>query len=189
MFEKLPIKQVLKMIKSHMIASICIFILEMLMVSVVHGTNVGSYIFSVFAILVYFVVIYSDSYDLAKRDKKSYTKEEPYFTKGFFLAWGIVVLTAILYVIYAVVWNAYIKTIPGFLLNLIFRIWISPFRNFVGLSEAYMMWYGYIAIFVIPVIMSGVGYIAGLKDFDMHSKISKFVYENKEEKKDNGQNK
>ena len=189
MFKKLPLKQILKIIKSHAIANICIFFLEMLMISVVHGTKIGGCLFSVFALLVYFVVLYSDAYEVAKRDKKSYTEEEPYFCKGFLLAVGVIIVTAILYAIYYFVWQGYNTTIIGFLLNMVFRIWISAFRTFSGLEGAVMQWYGYIAIIVIPVIMSGVGYIAGLKDFDLHSKLSKFVYENKEEKKDNGQNK
>ena len=43
-----------------------------------------------------------------------------------------------------------------------------------------MQWYGYILVIALPIVFSGVGYIAGLKDFDMTAKLSRFVYENKE---------
>lgn len=188
-FKKLPLKQMLKIIKSHLIANICIFILEMLMIEAVHATKAGGCFFSVFALLVYFVVLFSDAYNIAEQDKKSYTAEEPYFCKGFLLAIGLTVVTAILYLVYYYVWHGYSTTNVGFLLNMVFRIWVSAFRTFIGLENAFMQWYGYIVVIVVPIIFSGIGYIAGLKGFDLHSKLLKFVYENKEEKENNGQNK
>lgn len=193
MFEKLPLKQMLKIFKSHAMATACIFFLGMFLASLVFGTEVGKYLFAVLSLLIYAVVLYSDAYDIAKRDKKSYTKEEPYFYKGFLLPVLLSIVTVVLYIIYFLVWKYMavdgVLNIPGVLLNMIFIIWSFAFNGIIGLGNGYMNWYGYIIVIAVPIIISGIGYIAGLKDFDLHSKISKFIYENKEEKKDNGQKK
>lgn len=181
MSERLPMKQIMKMVKSHTFASICIFFIELMAVTVVHGTKVGGAIFTVVAILIYASVIYSEAYDAAKRDKKSYTPQKPYLMKGFLLPVGILVLSAVFYAAYFVAWNGHINTIIGFIGNLIFRIWISGFKGITGLNEAYMVWYGYLAVMLLPSLVSGIGYIAGLKDFDLKAKFSKFIYESKED--------
>ena len=64
--------------------------------------------------------------------------------------------------------------------NIIYVIWTFAFNGVIGLSEGYMAWYGYVIVVLAPVIFSGVGYIAGLNDFDISEKLSKFVYEKKE---------
>lgn len=193
MLKNLPLKQMLKIIKSHAIATICIFFLGMIAAGVVFGTKIGNCIFTVFALLIYFVVLYSEAYDIAKRDKKSYTQEVPYFAKGFLLPIGLSVVTVILYIMYFFVWKFMAVDgaldIVGVLLNMVFIIWSFAFNGMIGIEKGFLQWYGYIIVIFVPIIISGLGYIAGLKDFDLHSKFSKFVYENKEEKKNNGQNK
>ena len=190
MFGKLPLKQVLKIVKAHLLSTLLIFVLAMISAAAVYGTKIGMAIFPVVSILIYFVIVYTEGYEIAKRDKKSYTKEEPYILKGFYLSWGITVITIILYASYYLVWkcmsvDGVLTEISAVLLNLPFVLWSYAFSGIIGLQKGFMHWYGYIVVIIIPIIFSGVGYIAGLKDFDITAKLSKYIYENKE--KGNGQ--
>ncbi len=185
MFEKLPLKQVLKIIKAHLLSSFLIFVLSIISVPTVYGIKNGVKIFAIIALLIYFAMMYNQAYEIADYDKKSYTKEEPYFLKGFFLAWGVTAITVILYIAYYFVCK-YMKVdgmmteVFMWILNLPFTLWSYAFSGIIGLEKGFMKWYGYIVITAVPIVFSGIGYIAGLKDFDITAKLSKYIYENKE---------
>lgn len=191
MINKIPSKQMLEIIKSHTAVASCLFLLGLLAVSVMYGFKIGMIILIILKLCIYFSVIYETSFKIATHDKKSYTKEEPYLYKGFLLPIGLVVITAILYIVYYLVWKhmtvdgSFVSIVP-MILNLPFIIWSYPFNEIIGLREGFMEWYGYIIVIILPVIFSGIGYYAGLKGFDIISAISKFVYE---EKDNNGKRK
>lgn len=190
MIEKLQLNQVLRIVKAHLLSTLLTFVLAMIAASAVYGTKIGMIIFAVISIFIYFAMVYAEGYEIAKCDKKSYTKEKPYTLKGFYLSWGVIVITIILYVIYYLVWKymsveGVLTEILPVLLNSLFVLWSYAFSGIIGLQEGFMNWYGYILVIVLPVVFSGIGYIAGLKDFDITIKLSGYIYENKE--KGNGQ--
>ncbi len=187
MFDKLPFKQMMRIVKVHFFANIVLFMFGMVFASAVYGTKFGMILFTTIAMLIYSSVLYSDAYNIAGRDKKSYTKEDPYFCKGFLLPIGLIVITAVLYIMHYLVWkymtvDAHLTDV-SWLLNMIFIIWTYASNGIIGLQKGIMQWYGYIIVFIVPVIISGLGYIAGLKNFDPGAKLSRFVYENKNENK------
>lgn len=191
MFNKSPIKQMLEIIKSHAVVAFCLFFLGLFAETAVYRPNIGMIVFMIFKLLIYFFVIYADTYKIAKHDKKSYTKEEPYFYKGFLLPIGLIIITVLLYIVYYLVWKhmtvdgSFVSIAPR-LLNLAFIIWSYPCKEVIGLKEGFIEWYGFIILIILPVIISGIGYFAGLKEFDINSLISKIVYE---EKDNNGKRK
>lgn len=191
MFNKIQIKQMLGIIKSHAAVAFCLFLLGLFAESVVYGPKLGMVIFILIELLVYFAVIYANAYKVATHDKKSYTKEKPYFYKGFLLPIGLSIISVLLYIVYYLVWKymtvdgSFVSILPR-LLNLVFIIWSYPFKAIIGLKEGFIEWYEFIILIILPVIISGIGYFAGLKEFDINSFISKIVYE---EKGNNGKRK
>ena len=178
MFNKIPLKQMLEIIKSHLIVAFCLFLLGLFAESAAYSSRIGMIIFLIIKLFIYFSVVYAEAYKIAIHDKKSYTKEEPYFYKGFLLPIGLTIITAILYIVYYLAWKhmsidgSFVSIVPV-LLNVPFVIWSYPFSSIIGLEKGFMEWYGYIIVVAIPVIFSGIGYIAGLKEFDINSVISK----------------
>ena len=180
--KKLPLKQVLKLIKAHFAVSILVFIFAMIVSGALYGKSpIPLVIFTIISMLIYFSSIYHEAYNIARQDKKRYTSEEPYLLKGFLLSVGVVVLTIILYIIYYLVWkHMSMSNIWALISNIVYIIWTFAFNGIIGLKEGLMAWYGYIIVVFAPVIFSGLGYIAGLKNFDINEKLSKFVYEKKD---------
>ncbi len=185
MFKKLPMKQMLKIIKSHIFSTILIFILGIASAGAIYGENSFLLIiFSIISLIIYFAMIYGEAYQIAQHDKKKITKEEPFFLKGFLLPIGLAIITILAYVLYYFVWKFMMVgttfSLVAWLLNMIFIVWTYAFNGIIGLGNGVMSWYGYIIVIFVPVIFSGIGYIAGLKDFDMNSKLSKYIYEKKD---------
>lgn len=185
MLKKLPIKQMLKIIKSHIFSTILIFMLGIVSAGSIYGENSFLLIvFSIISLIIYFGMMYSEAYEIAKSDKKKTTREEPFFLKGFLLPIGLAIITILAYVLYYFVWKFMMGgttfSLGAWLLNMIFIFWTYAFNGIIGLGNGVMSWYGYIIVIFVPVLFSGIGYIAGLKDFDINSKLSKFIYEKKD---------
>lgn len=180
--KKLPLKQVLRLVKAHFLVSILIFVFAMIISGALYGNSkIPLVIFTIISMLTYFSSIYQESYNIARQDKKRYTLEEPYKLKGFLLPVGVVVLTIVLYIMHYLIWKYMsMSNIWASLLSTIYVIWTFAFNGIIGLRQGFMAWYGYIIVVFAPVIFSGLGYIAGLKDFDITAKLSKFVYEKKD---------
>ncbi len=186
LFKYLPPKQMLQIIKSHAVATIFIFIFAMLAAGAIYGKYaILLNIFTVITLFIYFSFIYGEAFNIAKKDKKNYTDEEPYLLKGFLLPIGLTIITILLYVLYYVVWrymsvNGALTSMVAWTLNMPYIIWTYAFNDLIGLEKGIMSWYGYIIVVFTPVIFSGIGYIAGLKGFDIKEKLSKYIYEKKD---------
>lgn len=185
MLKKLPIKQMLKIIKSHIFSTILIFVLGIVSAGALYGENSFLLtVFSIISLIIYFGMMYSEAYGIAQHDKKRITSEEPFFLKGFLLPVGLTIVTILTYVLYYFVWKFMMGGITfslgAWLLNMVFIIWSYAFNGIIGLNNGIMEWYGYIIVIFVPALFSGIGYIAGLKDFDINSKLSKFIYEKKD---------
>lgn len=182
--KKFPLSQSLQLLKSHAVTSGFIFVFGILIFAGVITHNVGSVIFSAAATVIYFFSIYGTAFEIAMRDKKSYTPEQPYPLKGLLLAVSILIASALLYALYFIAWklmtiNGTLFSAAGWIDNFLFIIWSFPFSAFINLSEGYMSVFGYVFVAVLPFIASFAGYFAGYKDFDLHSKLLGAVYEKK----------
>lgn len=185
-FKKLPPKQIWQIIKSHIFASILIFALAMFAAGAIYGKgSVSLIIFSIISLFIYFIMIYGEAYNIAKSDKKSYTPQQPYILKGFLLPVGLGVLTVVLYLLHYYVWkymsvNDSLTSITAAILNMPYIIWTYAFNGIIGLEKGIMSWYGYIIVIFVPMLFSGIGYIAGITNFDLTEKLSKYIYEKKD---------
>ncbi|MCG8499702.1 MAG: hypothetical protein MJB12_04765 [Firmicutes bacterium] len=127
----------------------------------------GLLIFSYIVAALYFLMIYSGMWEVARKDSKPYSKTKPYFLRGLVLgAFG-----SILSVILAVVF--YMAKAGAFdfnIVNLIYRIWMSMFLGFFETyGEAHPLVFG-LVVLVLP-LASFLGYVAGLHNFSIQDKI------------------
>lgn len=173
--------QVLNIIKMHLYVSLVASFLGTMMISfVVGGTT--KYIFSLIFILVYMLVLYSKSEDIARHDKKSYTHDVPYPWKGVLLPVGIFLIWGFLYLLYYITWKyGIISYSSGFINNIIFVIWNFIYTGFMSLGDGKFNYLSLILIFGVPIFACGAGYFAGYKNFDISEKVAKIVYENKKD--------
>ena len=185
--KKFPLKQSMQLLKSHLYTSAFVFIFGVLIFAGVITHNVGSVIFSAVTTIIYFFSIYGTAFEIAMRDKKSYTPEQPYPVKGLILPIGILIASILIYALYFTAWkfmtiNGMLFSAAGWIDNFLFIIWSFPFSAFIKLSNGYMNTFGYIFVSVFPFIASFCGYFAGYKDFDLHTKLLGAVYEKKTKK-------
>lgn len=174
--------QLLTIIKMHLYLSLAATFLGLIAVPVVTG-NTTKYIFSGVFVFIYMLVLYSKSEDIARRDKRSYTDEVSYWWKGLLLPAGIFICWIFLYILYHVSWKYNIITnTSGFINNMLFVIWSFVFTGFMNLSDGKINYIGIIVAAAAPLIACGGGYLAGYKGFDLSIKVSKIMYEEKEDK-------
>ena len=178
--------QIFKVIKIHACVSCMIFLLGTLVFGALTANTVGRTVFSVIAMFFYFIAIYTTSLEIAQNDKKNYTKEKPHILKGLFLPVGYILTSILIYVIYFITWkymtidNIIIGT-SGIINNMIFVIWNYVYSGFISFSNGVMSPMSYLITAIFPIIASFLGYLAGMKNFDITEKLNKAVYEDKED--------
>lgn len=178
--------QIIKIIKIHACVSCMIFLLATLVFGALTSNATGRIVFSVIAMFFYFIAIYNTSLEIAQNDKKSYTTENPHILKGLFLPVGYILTSILIYVLYFVTWkymtvdNIIVGT-SGIINNMIFVIWNYVYSGFISFSNGAMSPISYLITIIFPVIASFLGYLAGMKNFDITEKLNKAVYEEKEE--------
>lgn len=186
-------KQIAEIIKIHFFTVCPIALIGLLIFAGVVTNPVGSVIFSVIATLIYFFSLYDKACDIAKRDKKSYTPEQPYIFKGALLPLGLLVLSVIIYMLYFISWkymsiDGVIVGVSGWINNFICIIWTFPFTGFMTLKNGYMSLSGHLLVYLLPFAACFLGYLAGYKNYDITASISKFVYTS-DKKGEKGENK
>lgn len=177
-------KQSFSLVKTHITIALVTFLFGMLIFAGVITHSVGSKIFSLITTIMYFFGIYNASFEIAVRDKKSYTDEKPYPLKGLVLPVLLFIVSIVLYLLYLMAWklmtiNGALFSPAGIINNFLFIIWSFPFNGFIHLADGVMTWYGYIIVAVVPFIASFCGYLAGYKGFDLYGKFTNLIYEKK----------
>ena len=187
MSKYISFKQIFQLVKMHLYVSIAATFMGLIMVSFSTG-GITKYIFSGIFILIYMLVLYSKSADIAKHDRQEYSKEVPYAAKGFLLPIGIFVVGTLFYVLYSITWKCnIIDTTSGFVNNALFVVWTFVYTGLANLSNGHISLTAVIAFIIVPEIAAELGYFAGFKNFDLSEKVAEVVYdldENKEYKKD-----
>ena len=139
------------------------------------GILIYSYVISFF----YFMLIYSDVWEVARKDRRPHNQERPYALKGLKIA----ILPTTIFAISAAI---YYVASAGFLdfdiVNFIYRLWMPMF---VGFFEFYGQEFP--AIFGLVVLIlpfaSFLGYWAGMHKFSIQEKVVNFM--NDKAKKNN----
>lgn len=130
-------------------------------------TENGLVIYSAIMTLLYFIFIYSEVWEVAKKDNKAYSTTKPYHLKGLVLGLSgssVTIIIAILFFIAkAGIFNFDI-------MNLIYRVWMPMFLGFFekyGRSNDLIF---ALAVLVLPAA-SCTGYIAGIYGVSIQEKI------------------
>lgn len=178
--KKIPLNQYFDTVKNHFFVMVSVFCVGMILIPKVMVSKIGSVIFSIITIIIYMLSMYYHAHAVATRDKKLHTNEKPFMAKGFFLPLGILIINILLFAIYIFAWttmaeNGVFTEIPGIVLNMMFTFWNFIYNGIFKISTGNILWYGYIFIAAIPFIATGLGYIAGMKNFDLNSKINKLI--------------
>ncbi len=184
--------EIMRMVKTHACTVGAIFLLGILIFARVITSSIGGVIYSAAATVVYFFSMYNTAYDVAVRNKKSYTEEKPYTLKGLILPVGLLIVSMLMCVLDYIVWNymtidGAIVGASGIILNVLFVAWTFVYNGFLNIASGAMEWYGYAMLGIIPFVASFFGYLAGIKGFDITGVFMKLVYEDMDKSgKDNG---
>ncbi|MCH5211756.1 MAG: hypothetical protein J1G06_01960 [Oscillospiraceae bacterium] len=150
------------------------------------GLTPGKYIVGTIFALVYAGMIYSGAKKLSDFDGKPYTPLKQKLKWGIF--WGIMLSAAMLFfvAIHIGVWKFWsngdgFTNVFASTLNLLFFAWIAPFFGFAQQCYGSVPLY-LVAIFTfLPIIMSTLGYYAGIAKFDVLEKLDALTFEKDED--------
>ena len=143
-------------------------------------------VMSVILTLIYFGEIYQKAWACAERDKKSYTETSPYLFKGVVLSIGILVYYLLIWALYKFAWccltiDGSIATWTGLLYNVVFVLSTIMYTGFSAPDMGSLSAATHLLIYIVPIVASTLGYIAGYKDFMLTEKLMPFIYEKKKE--------
>ena len=131
------------------------------------GILIYSYIMSFF----YFMLIYSDIWEVARQDSRPHNQERPYVLKGLKIA---ILPTAVLAVSAAIYYAASAGFMNFDIVNFIYRLWMPMFVGFFEFyGEEFPAIFG-LVVLVLP-LASLLGYLAGMHKFSIQEKFVKFM--------------
>lgn len=183
---KINQQQLLGMTKTHTFASLAATLMGAVILPFSSAGFLKPFLSLVF-VLIYAILIYNKGIDTARQDKLYDKEKKPFLLKGLFLPIGIYIIWLFLFVLYKLSWHYNIVSyISGFINNLLFLIWNYPFFGFLNAVNGDISILGVILFFAVSLAASCGGYIAGIKGFDISAKVSKMVYEEKEESNGEG---
>lgn len=186
-FQTGMLKQVMGLVSTHAISVMIITIFGFGFMSWMLEKPTLYAICCIIMTLIYFSAIYSKAWDAAARDKKPYTETSVYIFKGAVLAAGILILNLLLWLGYIFAWtfliiDGYLSSATAIIYNILYVINTFMYSGFVTISEGHTAWYGYLFIYLVPLIASTIGYIAGVHDFTLSDKLMPFIYDNSKKK-------
>ena len=176
-------RQIMGMLKTHIIASIIMTILLVIILDAVGNVPLLANIISYVIAAYYAITIYCEGYAYANDDLKTYSPLKGYGAKGFVLSLGIVVAIILTWVFFKISWmiapitDKFIAS--TFIANALYIIFTGPFMYFVNVQSGSANLYGQLAALFVPVICTAWGYFDGYRKKDISGFLSKFMYEKK----------
>ncbi len=175
-------KQVWKYITSQILFMVVLIFLGSYMIFALEG--VWQKVACTVLVFIYAVSMYACTYEFAAHDIKSYSRLKAYIWKGFVFGLIPSAVIGLLWACYAAVWSGGGPETPAeFVIQVAFVLLTLPYHAFLIPYQGYVMIYGIVIALMLPVIMSGVGYIAGMKNFDITSHFGRFMYEKNKKKR------
>ena len=176
--------QMLLMVKTHLTTAILFMILFLATTSL--RNDFGNIVFGVFGTLGYFLSIYSQAAASLTDDKRTISPLNPKPLKGFILPLILTAVSLVIVLMYHLAWakgsgGQALTQVWSLILNIVSLLWVSPYQPFLGMNCGQIETYGYLIIFILPIIASGLGYFAAYKGFDLNAKIHGLAYEKKKD--------
>ena len=146
----------------------------------------GKYIIGAVFGLVYAGMIYSGAKKLSDYDGKTYTPLDHELKWG--VRWGFMLaLTLLLFVaIHIGIWKLWgngedLLNVFASSVNILFFIWTAPFYGFMQQCYGSVPIYLVVVFILLPIIMSTLGYYAGMIKFDILAKLDAMTFEKDED--------
>ena len=176
-------RQILGMLKTHILASIIITVILVIILNGVGNSSVFANIISYVVAAYYALNIYFEAHSYATDDLRSYSPLNGYAAKGFVLSMGIAAAIILAWIFYRVSWIVAPIT-DGFVpstvaANILYIVLTSPFMYFVNVQGGEADIIGQLAALFVPVLCAAWGYFDGYRKKDITGFISKFMYEKK----------
>lgn len=176
-------KEIAFIIKRHLFAVLVCFVLAIMLFLNLFDITALRYITGVFSILLYFVLIYASSSEVARVDMKSYTPTTPSVKTAIIYGTVISLSNLVFLILFKLNWLFFsdgVGMTNGYSIayNAIFYFLESPY-----LSLLYMQTSGNVSALAIvlmlalPFLASVLGYLAGKNDFSFYDKMRRFMFE------------
>ena len=144
--------------------------------------GVWKVIFSVIFSIVYLGIVAAGAKKIAVYDMKEYSPMTASYKKALLLGLGLCAITAVIFLLYKMSWllmseNEQIITMTGKFYNMLFWCWCFPWYGFLGSDIANVPVYVVAIVMLIQLVSVFIGYVAGMKNFDIADKILPMMYE------------
>ncbi len=165
------LKSSLKLLWAHVLFIILSFFLMYILGWLINKEN-GIITFSYITSILYFLMVYSDSWEFGRKESKSYSTIKAYPMKGLvlgLLASSISIIITIVFYVAKFTDNNFI------IINIIYRVWMSMF---IGFFESYgeILPHVFALVLIVLPVASFLGYLAGMKNFSIQAKIMPIMY-------------
>ena len=144
--------------------------------------SVAKEILSGIFMLVNFAMLYVASKKFALLDNKPYTPLKPSLVKGALFGCFIAVVNMVFLAAFKLVWAKFgvengLSGVFPMIINALFYCWTYPYNGIMNMSEGAVTAYSVAAMIILPVAATLIGYIAGMKKFELSEKLDEFMYE------------
>lgn len=153
--------------------------------------NIAKQILSLLLITVEFAILYVASKKLANRDSKPVTPLKPSKVKGVLFGAMIAVINMVLMLMYMIVWSNFaadavvedqtVRVLDGIIpicCNAIYYVWSFAYQGFINdYTSGNIGIIAMLLMIIVPIAATTLGYIAGLKKFELAEHLDKFIYE------------
>lgn len=177
----------LKMLWAHAKSQIMALILAPTVFLMILSSRTGQYIMSIAFSIMYGIFIYSDAYNIAKSDIKSYSQHKPYIAKGIVMVLPLLAVTAVLLWFYNYSYTHVFADYDtqmkvSLAAKLMFRGWNFVFDGFRAAADLSISYFYTALIFMFMPLFSFLGYWAGINKYEFGYKFFNGLVYKKEKK-------
>lgn len=174
------------MLLHHIIAVFVAIVFESIACLYFLDKPVARYIVAAVFTVVYGFMIYSHARRLAEFDAKSYTPLQPELKWG--VLWGVMIAATVLVwiVIFRLNWiwfsvDGAMTNLASIIVNILFYFWTAPYFCLISDTGGHIPVFAGVLMVAVPVAASSLGYMAGMKHFDLAAKLYWLTVEKKED--------
>lgn len=176
-------KQLLKIILSHLKALGIIFLVFYFMgIAFWAIHDIVTLIMEILILVVYVVFMASAGRTCAVNDMKKEAKTKAFAAKGAVLAVPVAVLNFVMWGALQLVHAGQLSEITKNVMQTIFFVWTVPYNIFLKPNGAQVRIIGQLLMYAVPFLAVGLGYLSGVKNWDIYEKLDKLVFEQKKKK-------
>lgn len=176
-------KQFLKVLLSHMKALGIIFLVFYFMgIAFWAIHDIVTAIMEILILVVYVIFMASAGKTCAVNDMKKEAKTKAFAAKGVVLAIPVAVLNFAMWGALQLVHAGQLSEIAKNVMQTIFFVWTVPYNIFLKPNGAQVRIIGQLLMYIVPFLTVGIGYISGIKQWDVYEKLDKVVFEQKRKK-------